>query len=99
MSGLRIKQICTSKGITIKQLAEKMDLKPESLSRSLSGNPTLSTLLGIADALNVDISDLFEKQKSICGHIEYEGEIYSIKTISDLDYAYKHITELNNSNQ
>lgn len=49
----RVKEICADKGIQLKELAAIMDVKPESLSRTLNGNPQLSSLENIAKALNV----------------------------------------------
>lgn len=61
---LRVKEICKEKGTTIQELADSMDMKRESLSRSINGNPTLETLYRIADALNIPITELFEPSKS-----------------------------------
>jgi len=60
---MRVKDICKIKGITLKQLAEKMGMPPESLSRAISdkGNPTHSTMQQIASALGVEVSELFDK--------------------------------------
>ena len=60
---MRIKEVCKEKGITVSQLAEKMGIKQESLSRAINGNPTLETLERIANALEVDITELFEQPK------------------------------------
>ena len=32
----KVKELCREKGMTIKQLAEKMDIAPESLSRAIN---------------------------------------------------------------
>ena len=45
---LRVKEICKEKGITIQELADNMEMKRESLSRAINGNPTLETLEKIA---------------------------------------------------
>lgn len=58
---LRIKDICNQKGITMKQLAESMEIAATSLSRSLNNNPTIDTLQKIADALGVHLVELFEQ--------------------------------------
>ncbi len=58
---LRIKDICTQKGITMKQLAESMGIAATSLSRSLNNNPTIDTLQKIADALGVHLVELFQQ--------------------------------------
>lgn len=54
----RVKELCAERGITLKVLSEKMDIKPESLSRALNGNPQLSTLENIAKALEVGVAEL-----------------------------------------
>ena len=51
---------CRKQGITMRQLAEKMQIAPESLSRAINGNPQLSTLNNIADNLNVNVAQLFD---------------------------------------
>lgn len=56
----KVKELCREKGITIKELAEKMDIVPESLSRAINGNPQLSTIRKIAEALGVSVADLFD---------------------------------------
>ena len=39
----------------MRQLAEKMQIAPESLSRAINGNPQLSTIQSIATNLNVEV--------------------------------------------
>jgi len=58
---LRIKEICRAKGVTITQLAEKLSIKQESLSRAINGNPTKDTLERIASALDVPVTELFDQ--------------------------------------
>jgi len=93
---LRVKEICKERGWTLKQLAEKMEIVPETLTRAISdnANPTLATLHKIAIALDMEIGELFVSSKStnqICGHIEVDGEVYSIKSVSDLERLYKNL--------
>ena len=57
----KVKEICKVKGITITQLAERLKIKQESLSRAINGNPTIETLERIADALSVPVTELFEQ--------------------------------------
>lgn len=61
---LRVKEICKEKGITIQELADNMEMKRESLSRAINGNPTLETLEKIATAVGVNISELFDQPKN-----------------------------------
>ena len=56
---LSVKEVCKEKGLTIQDLADKMEMKRESLSRAINGNPTLETLEKIASALGVDVPELF----------------------------------------
>lgn len=60
----RVKELCAERGFTLKGLAEKMDIKPESLSRALNGNPQLSTLENIAKALGVGVAELLTGGRS-----------------------------------
>lgn len=56
---LSVRMLCRKQGITMRQLAEKMQIAPESLSRAINGNPQLSTIQSIAKNLNVEVADLF----------------------------------------
>lgn len=60
----RVKELCSEQGITLKELSEKIGIKPESLSRALSGNPQLSTLENIAKALGVGVAELLNGGRS-----------------------------------
>lgn len=87
---LRVKDICKENGITIGELADRMQMVRESLSRAINGNPTLDTLERIATALNVPITELFSTDKQeLCGHVEYKGTVYAIKSRSDLENLLK----------
>lgn len=61
MRELRIKEICKDKGITINELAEKVDMTRVSISAINAGrqNATIDTLEKIADALGVQIEEIF----------------------------------------
>lgn len=61
----KIKELCKSKGIQQKDLAQKMGIAPESLSRAINGNPQLSTIENLAEALDVDVSELFAPKHSL----------------------------------
>lgn len=61
---LKVKEILKEKGMTQKELALKIGVAEISLSRSINGNPNLDTLQRIAEALDVDISELFKQRES-----------------------------------
>jgi hypothetical protein len=59
---LRLKEVLKEKGVTGKELAQRLGMTETSISRMLNGlqYPKIETLLNIATALNVDIRDLFK---------------------------------------
>jgi transcriptional regulator with XRE-family HTH domain len=61
-TNVRIERKC--KGLTIVQLAEKVNVEKVTISRIERGlaNPTISTMYLIALALEVKLADLFEKK-------------------------------------
>lgn len=62
MSRFRILELCKQKGITQKDLAEKIGMTPVGLAKAANGNPTFETLEKIADGLGVTVPDLFAPQ-------------------------------------
>jgi transcriptional regulator with XRE-family HTH domain len=60
---LRVKDVCKSKGVSVTDLAARMGIAQESLSRAINGNPTLQTLERIAGALGVLVSELIDEPK------------------------------------
>ena len=81
----RVKELCREKGITIKQLAETMNIVPESLSRAINGNPHLSTIRKIAEALGVSIIDLFDRSEDdLLAIVVCAGNTYTATTKAEL---------------
>ena len=58
---LRIKDVAKEKGIALKDVADRMGISAIGLSQHINGNPSIEVLQRIADALEVHISDLFER--------------------------------------
>jgi transcriptional regulator with XRE-family HTH domain len=93
---LQVKNICKQQGITLKQLAERMDVSPEAVTRMLSenGNPTLSSLLNIAKALNVEVFELFDEfneDMMVRGYLEVGDKTYRINNFKDLQTIYNKL--------
>lgn len=93
---LQVKRICKQQGITLKQLAERMDVSPETVTRILSenGNPTLSTLVNIAKALNVEVYELFDdfnEDMHVRGYLEVGDKTYRINNFNDLQSIYNNL--------
>lgn len=66
MSILRLKELLKEKGISGKDLSDKVNVTPASISNIVQGNsfPKPELLLQIAETLNVDVRDLFNPTKS-----------------------------------
>ena len=60
---LRNKELSKEKGITQKELADKLKVSEVTLSRATNGNTSLQLLEKIAHALSVPMSELFEQPK------------------------------------
>jgi len=58
---MRVKEILKEKGMSQKDLAKRMNVQDGTMSNILSGrySPTLDTLQRIADALGVEVAELF----------------------------------------
>ena len=81
----KVKELCRDKGITIKELAEKMDIAPESLSRAINGNPQLSTIRKIAEALDVSVTNLFDRSDDeLRAIVVCDGKTYTATTKQEL---------------
>lgn len=88
---LSVRMLCRKQGITMRQLAEKMQIAPESLSRAINGNPQLSTIQSIATNLNVEVADLFKTsldQSGLTAIVVFRGKTLVTDNINSLlDYA------------
>ena len=73
---LRVKEILKERGIKMKDLAEQIDIAPETLTRTLKGNPQYSTLKSIADILGVSVRELFKGDDAKSTNNEMRGCIF-----------------------
>lgn len=71
---LRVQEICKGQGITMQQLAKRMNISYQALYASVSGNPTIGKVKEIASALNVHYLELLEDRSDIKIFMEYQGE-------------------------
>ena len=94
----RVKEICNEKGLQMKDLAAIMNVKPESLSRTLNGNPQLSSLENIAKALNVGVADLFADKSENCviSSSTTPNSLHSIIVYKNKTYIADNLNELLN---
>lgn len=88
---LSVRMLCRKQGITMRQLAEKMQIAPESLSRAINGNPQLSTIQSIAKNLNIEVAELFNSQldqNGLTAIVVFRGKTLVTDNINSLfDYA------------
>ena len=87
MAKLRVKEIVKQRGLTLAKVAEMLDVHPVNLSTTLNGNPTIATLEKIANVLEVDFVELFEREDrpSIGGFVKIGTEVVEVSSISDLE--------------
>lgn len=96
---LNVRDLSKRKGLTMKDIAKKMKMAPESLSRALRGNPTLSTLCSLADALEVPVSRLVAGGgdpacEDLLGVVSLgQGRVRVIKDVEDLAALLKQLTK------
>jgi transcriptional regulator with XRE-family HTH domain len=97
---LRIKELRRKKGLTAKELAEKIGMTLPSLNQKLTGNPTVNTLKRIAKALDVNVVDLFDTPpqndakdngNKLTALINYKDKFYKANTINELKDIVKEI--------
>ena len=61
ISEMRIKEVIKEKGLTVKEVAERMGITSPALSRAINNNTTVEMLYRIADAIGVHPTELFEQ--------------------------------------
>ena len=85
---LRVKEICKGKGLQMQELADKLGITRITLTRNISGNPTISTLESIATALDVELVELFERRGDFVAFVRRQGETHTFDNEKALiDYA------------
>ena len=74
-----LKDICRAKGLTVTDVANRMGADPSNLLSSIKGNPKLSTLQDIADALQISISELLTRRpEKATGVAIIDGQVYQV---------------------
>ena len=76
---LRVKELCKEKGLQMQELADKLGITRITLTRNISGNPTISTLENIAAALGVPVPELFVPQPTNTITCPHCGKSITIK--------------------
>lgn len=80
-----IKALCKKRGITQKELANRLGITDISLNQTLRGDyPQLQTLEKIANALDVEVVDLFKSNNDLTALIDYNSTIYHFDSMERL---------------
>lgn len=84
---LRIKEIIKTKGTSVQDLAEKMGISRVGLSQHINGNPSVEVLERIAEALGVEVSELFtsSNKEELTALIQHKNEFYKASTLEELE--------------
>ena len=87
MIKLRIAEILQERGLSKTEFAEMMGVKKQNVNLLLETN-NIRKLEEIAGVLGVQLTDLWQDETNahptINGFIEFGGEVYTIKSIEDL---------------
>lgn len=102
MIRLRIEEILKEKGISKVHFAEMMGIKKQNVNVLLE-TKNINKLEEIATILGVDLTDLWIDTKtketiSINGFIEFDNNVYTIKTVDDFNRLVEIISNYNNPN-
>ena len=74
-----LKDICRAKGLTVTDVANRMGADHSNLLSSIKGNPNLSTLQDIADALQISISELVTRRpEKATGVAIIDGQVFQV---------------------
>lgn len=83
---LQVQRICKEKGLTMQEVASRLGITYQSLYDSIKGNPTLKRLQDIANALDVEVSELFAPKEDFIAFVRINGETQTFTRMCDLSY-------------
>lgn len=78
---LRLREILKERKMTIAQFSELSGITQANISNYMQGriSPTLDTLSKIADALHIEVTELFKKKNDVVFMAKYDDKIIEIK--------------------
>lgn len=80
----RVKELVKQSGMTLESFAESLGYSRQNLTKTLSNNPTIGTLERIANALNVEVSELFAPKEDFIAFVRINGETQTFTRMCDL---------------
>lgn len=89
MQKLLIKELCKQKGISLSELAKKIGVTHPTISNvvGMHNSPRLDTLEKIAEALNVELWELFTEKRNnepFVAVIKEGGKFYTASNLAEL---------------
>lgn len=72
-----IKKVLKAKGVSAKDVAEKMGITPIGLSQHINGNPSVQVLERIAEAVGCEVGDFFERSDDFTAFVRHKGNTYT----------------------
>lgn len=90
---LRVKELIKNKGLLMQDIANRIGISRDTLTRNINGNPTIDTLEKIAKALDVDIVELFPatSTEQLIALISHRNEFYKATTLKELEEIVEKI--------
>ena len=70
---MRIREAIEQKGLTTKEVADRLNISLSALNQSISGNPSVKVLTKIADAIGVPMWQLFASPEEV--KAESDGDV------------------------
>ena len=93
---LRVYELIRSRGYTIKEISEKIDVTEEYLSRSISGDPSIEIMEKIARILEVKVENLLNtnhEEDELYGIVIYKKKTYKITSRQNLEKLYEDVNK------
>ncbi|MGV4536861.1 helix-turn-helix domain-containing protein [Ornithobacterium rhinotracheale] len=88
----RIKQIIKQKGLTSIEVAKQLNVTRESFSKTINGNPTISSLQSIANVLGCEVGDFFNKSEPII--LKFKDNLHTFYSVEELkEFIQKKIDD------
>lgn len=96
---LRIKEVCKAKGLTIVELAKRLNMSQSNMSNIANGKvmPSIEKLEQIANVIGVSVSELLGEPKQeadFFGFIYRKGRTFTILNRESLDIVVNTIRNL-----
>lgn len=83
-----IKRVIKQHNLTVKEVAERLEITAIGLSQHINGNPSVQVLERIAAAIGCKVGDFFENSADFLALVRKDGQIHTFDTVRGLkDYT------------